>query len=87
MFVLSISAVSRSFVTMLSHVVFGFPLGRLTGLTDSFRACLAGVSGRGSLSRCRSHDGRRFFTFALQGMVLVSLYTTLFFTLSNSLKF
>ena len=40
----------RSLRTVDSHVVFGLPVGRFTGLVKCRRDCLAGVSG-GSLIR------------------------------------
>ncbi len=68
---------ASSLLTRLTQVVLGLPLGLFTGLTASFRACLAEQSS-GSLSRCPVHFNLRFFISLLYLLVLVLSYSTSF---------
>ena len=66
----------RSLRTVDSHVVFGLPVGRFTGLMkcrSQRRDCPAGVSG-GSLIRWPNQDSLFFIIMTLQGFMWVRLY-------------
>ena len=63
----------RSFTTVDSQVVFGRPMGRLTGFTKWRSDCLAGVSG-GSLIKCPNHESLLFINKILHGFMWVRSY-------------
>ena len=63
----------RSFTTVNSHVVFGRPMGHLTGFTKWRSDCPAGVSG-GSLIKWPNHESLRFIAKILHGFMWVRSY-------------
>ena len=63
----------RSFTTVDSQVVFGRPIGRLTGFTKWPSDCLTGVSG-GSLTKWPNHEGLLFITKILHRIMWVRSY-------------
>ena len=67
----------RSLRTVDSHVVFGLPVGRFTGLMKCRKDCLAGVSG-GSLIRWPNQESLLFIIMTLQGFMWVRLYKSSF---------
>ena len=67
----------RSMRIVDSHVVFGLPVGRFTGLMKCRRDCLAGVSG-GSFIRWLNQESLLFIIMTLQGFMWVRLYKSLF---------
>ena len=63
----------RSSTTVDSQVVFGRPIGRLTGSIKWQSDCLAGVSS-GSLIKWPNHESLLFITKLLQGFIWVRSY-------------
>ena len=63
----------RSFTTVDNQVVFGRPMGRLTGSIKWRSDCLAVVSG-GSLIKWPNHESLLFITKLLHGFIWVRSY-------------
>ena len=63
----------RSLRTVDSHVVFGLPVGRFTGLMKCQRDCLADVSG-GHLIRWLNQESLLFIIMTLQGFMWVRFH-------------